>query len=125
MNETILVGRGREILEVSRRELEARLSPVAARCEERLRFMSEEHHRVRNFVVRELPRVGVPIDPVLLARALNLPSDRILNLLEELERRLFFLVRNERGAVSWAYPVTVEQTPHYMAFSTGERLHGA
>ncbi len=87
--------------------------------------MTEEHQRLRYFVVRELPRVGVPLEPELLTRALNLPLARVLDLLEELERRLFFLVRNERGAVSWAFPVTVEQTPHHMVFSTGERLHGA
>ena len=125
MKGSVLVGRGREILEVPREEFEAGLSQAAARCEDRLRFMTEEHQRLRYFVVRELPRVGVPLEPELLTRALNLPLARVLDLLEELERRLFFLVRNERGAVSWAFPVTVEQTPHHMVFSTGERLHGA
>ena len=27
--------------------------------------------------------------------------------------------------VVWAYPVTVAETPHWMAFSTGERLNAA
>jgi hypothetical protein len=46
-------------------------------------------------------------------------------ILEELERNLLFLVRGESGAVAWAFPVTVEPTPHRLNFSTGERLFGA
>jgi hypothetical protein len=36
-----------------------------------------------------------------------------------------FLFRNDGGSVTWAYPVTVEQTPHHMSFSTGERAYAA
>jgi hypothetical protein len=49
----------------------------------------------------------------------------VKSILEELERKLFFLVRNEQGAVAWAYPVTVEITPHRLDFNTGERIYGA
>jgi hypothetical protein len=40
-------------------------------------FMVEEHHLVRNFVVRELPRVGAPLSPEVIARSLHLPGDRV------------------------------------------------
>jgi hypothetical protein len=36
-----------------------------------------------------------------------------------------FLFRNEQGAVAWAYPVTVDRTPHYVTFSTGEQVYAA
>ena len=36
-----------------------------------------------------------------------------------------FLFRNSQGAVTWAYPVTVEPTPHRVAFSTGEEVYAA
>lgn len=87
--------------------------------------MTEEHHRVRYFVVRELPRVGEPLLPEFIAQNLNLPLARVNAILAELEKHLFFLVRNGQGAVSWAFPVTVESTPHELTFSTGERLYGA
>jgi hypothetical protein len=34
---------------------------------ESLGFMSEDHHRVRDFAVRELPRVGQPLSPAYIA----------------------------------------------------------
>jgi len=46
-------------------------------------------------------------------------------ILDDLERNLFFLVRDARGDVSWAFPVTAEKTPHKLTFNTGERPHAA
>jgi hypothetical protein len=54
-----------------------------------------------------------------------MPLTQVTDILEVLERKLFFLVRNEQGAVAWAYPVTVTPTPHKLNFSTGERLYAA
>ncbi len=113
------------MVHLPRKEWETNLSQVPERNKMRLRFMSRAHHLVRNFVVRELPSVGAPIEEAIIARELGLPVSQVKDILEDLERNLFFLVRNELGAVSWAYPVTVEQTPHHMTFSTGERLYGA
>jgi len=87
--------------------------------------MSEKHHLVRYYVVRELPRTGKPIQPESISQDLKLPLAQVGTILDELERNLFFLVRNGQGAVSWAYPVTVDRTPHELTFSTGERLYGA
>jgi hypothetical protein len=80
---------------------------------------------VRNFVVRELPRIGRPIAPELIAAKVLLPPQRVNAILDELEARLFFLVRDKRGHVSWAFPVTVDKTPHHLTFSNGERLYAA
>lgn len=125
MPETILVGRDREINAIPRAAWEQHLAQIPAHGERRLRFMSPEHHRVRYFVVRELPRVGEPIQPAEIARALGLSGARVAAILDDLESKLFFLVRDRDGAVSWAFPVTVEPTPHPLRFSTGERLYGA
>jgi len=46
-------------------------------------------------------------------------------ILVDLEKYLFFLVRNGQGEVTWAYPITVEKTPHALTFSSGERLYAA
>jgi hypothetical protein len=34
-------------------------------------------------------------------------------------------VRDEQGAVIWAYPITVAQTPHALTFSSSEHLYAA
>jgi hypothetical protein len=88
-----------------------------------LAFMSRDHHRVRDLAVTELPRLAEPLSPTLLARRLDLPVERVTAILDELERRLTFVVRNEDGAVSWAYPVTVDETPHHATLSTGEEAY--
>lgn len=70
-----------------------------------LAFMTPSHHAVRNFVVRELPRnAGRPLSTSQIARALRLTPGLVADLVEDLEKHLFFLVRNTRGDVSWAFP---------------------
>jgi hypothetical protein len=88
-------------------------------------FMSADHRRVHHFVVRELPRLGRPMAPECVAEGLGLPLDRVQSILGDLEEHMTFLFRNEEGAVIWAYPVTVDQTPHHLTFSTGEPLYAA
>ena len=125
MSDTILLGQGHQITKIPRKEWEEQLSQFHHHSKTRLSFMSEMHHLVRNFIVRELPRTSQPMQPDFISKSLELPLARVNTLLNELEKNLFFLVRNSQGAVSWAYPVTVEKTPHELSFSTGERLYGA
>jgi hypothetical protein len=88
--------------------------------------MTPTHHAVRNFVVRELPRNGgLPLTRAQIANALGLPVAQVATLLDDLEKGLFFLVRNTHGDVSWAFPVTCDRTPHRLKFSTGESIFGA
>ncbi|HEY7699993.1 MAG TPA: hypothetical protein VIE88_16330, partial [Vicinamibacteria bacterium] len=88
-------------------------------------FMNEQHHRVRDFVVTELPRVGRALPSRHVADETGLPLDRVEAILDELERRRFFLVRDEEGRVAWAFPVTSEKTPHRLELSTGESIYAA
>jgi hypothetical protein len=125
MRQDILIGRGREMLEIPRQRWESGLVEVPDHAVDRLSFMTREHHLVREFVVKELPRVARPLGEATIAEALGLSGGQVRGILDDLEHHLFFLLRNEEGAVSWAYPVTVERTPHRLTFSTGERLHAA
>jgi len=123
---TILVGSGETINRVPDAGLKAALAKIPERFAIRLAFMTAEHHQVRNYVVREMPREnGRPIKVDRLAATLGLPFGRVHAIVEELERHLFFLVRNEVGDISWAFPVTTDETPHRLKFSTGERIYGA
>ncbi|RPI79721.1 MAG: hypothetical protein EHM45_01745 [Desulfobacteraceae bacterium] len=121
MNDPLLLGFWRFIFPISRIiwERQMRGEPT------RLDFMSAGHHRVRDFVVTELPRTGKPLEPADIARALTLPIERVLEILDELEQNMTFLFRNPQGAVEWAYPVTTAATPHHVTFSTGERINAA
>ncbi|HSE38508.1 MAG TPA: hypothetical protein VLG74_14485 [Blastocatellia bacterium] len=125
MSETILIGRGRKFASIPRTEWENQLSNVPSSMKTRLSFMTRQHHLVRYFVVRWLPRLGKPIPPETIAAKLNLPLRRVNAILAELEERLFFLVRDERGYVSWAYPVTANRTAHVLAFNSGELIYAA
>lgn len=125
MSETILLGRDQQLVEVPRQLWEQHLDHVPEHSRSRLAFMTEAHHAVRYFVVRELVRIGKPLAPASIAEPLNLTVNQVVSILDDLEKNLFFLVRNEMGAVSWAFPVTIDRTPHRLMFSSGERLYGA
>ena len=125
MSEVILVGRGKEITSIAREAWEGKLAGAPARIGARLAFMSAEHHLVRNFVVRELPRLARPISLRHIASSLNLSFERTSAVVDELETNRFFLVRDSDDEVSWAFPVTVAETGHHLLFSTGERLDAA
>jgi hypothetical protein len=125
MEETILMAHGDRITETSRKDWEEGLAALPGHVAAGLAFMTEEHHRVRNFVVRELPRVGSAIAPEFIAESLTLAVARTKVILDELEKHMTFLFRNQQGAVAWAYPVTVDPTPHRIIFDTGESLYAA
>jgi hypothetical protein len=125
MSETVLLGRGKELVPVPRAMWESHLADISEHGRERLAFMTGDHRRARAFVVRELPRAGTVLSPEFIAASLNLPEEQVRSILDDLERHLFFLWRDEAGSVSWAYPVTVDRTPHRIHFSSGERLYGA
>jgi hypothetical protein len=125
MEAKILLGRNEKIFEVPQATWQQHLTQIPQHSQARLRFMTNAHHQIRYFVVKEMVYRQEPIEPEFVSETLNLPLEGVNAILEELERNLFFLTRNEHGAVAWAYPVTVEPTPHKLNLSSGERLYGA
>jgi hypothetical protein len=98
---------------------------AAGKMRQRLSFMTTGHHAVRNFAVAGLQRFRRPLPVKEIAAGVKLPVSRVREIVDELERRLFFLVRNPSGEVAWAFPVTADRTPHELEFSTGETMFGA
>jgi hypothetical protein len=123
--DNILLGFSRFIILVPRFIWKRQLPAKERHLTASLGFMSEQHHAVRNHVVKELPRVGRPLSPESIAQAVNLPVARVVAILDDLEKHMTFLFRNEQKAVSWAYPVTVDKTPHHVALSSGESVYAA
>ncbi len=125
MEEQIFIGKERGILTIPRETWEQGLAGRVPQIKARLDFMTESHHLLRNFVVKELPQAGKPLSPELISRRLDLPLDRVNSILEDLEKNLTFLYRNKQGSVAWAYPVTADETPHKISFGTGEQINAA
>ncbi|MDQ5984541.1 MAG: hypothetical protein CSYNP_00236 [Syntrophus sp. SKADARSKE-3] len=125
MKDTILMANGKIFKEIPLKDWKDGLTAVVGQVVDGLIFMTQEHHRVRNFAVRELPRVGLPLTTKFIAESLNLKATRTKVILDELEKHMTFLFRNGQGDVAWAYPVTVDPTPHRVHFSTGESMYAA
>ena len=126
MKDTILIGEGEKLLEVSAEVWRKHLASSQHHTEAMLSFMTGNHHLVRNFVVRELPRQhGHPLRPEDISQGVNLPLSRVTEILADLQKNLFFLVRNNAGEVSWAFPVTSDRTPHRLNFNSGEQTFAA
>ncbi len=125
MESIIRLGLGHWMLPVPRVLWRRRIVQKAQHIQAGLTFMATEHHHVRNFVVSGLARQGGPLPPEMIAQSLGLPLARVEEILADLERHMTFLFRDGQGAVTWAYPVTAEVTPHQVEFSSGERVYAA
>ena len=125
MGSMLRIKLGRHMVPIPRTIWQWQVRRAAAAMPRQLGFMSEDHHRIRNFAVRELPELSVPMPPELIAERLSLPTERVEHILDELERRLTFVYRTDGRSVDWAYPVTVDETPHHLTFESGERMTAA
>ncbi len=125
MNNSLLTGFWRTMVGVPPFLWEKQIKKTRQKVTKAMAFMSPDHRRVHHYVVRELPRIGGPLEAERVARDLVLSVERTIEILQDLEKHLTFLVRNEQGQVVWAYPVTVEKTPHRISFGSGEQLYSA
>jgi hypothetical protein len=125
LEEAVLSVAENQFSEIPRELWAQHVQQTAKKIHKVLDFMTKDHHLTRYFVVSELPRIGKPIPPELIAEKLDLTFSKTNEILDDLEKNLFFLVRNDKGEVLWAYPVTADHTPHHLTFSTGESIHAA
>jgi len=126
MSEVILIGGQEQITKVDAEQWRRQVAHSHHQPSTHLSFMTPDHHRIRNFAVVELPRSGgKPLSAQLISERLSLPLTEVMAILHELQQHLLFLVQHPTGEVRWAYPVTIEPTPHHMRFSSGERIYAA
>jgi hypothetical protein len=91
----------------------------------RMNKLPEEKRRIHHYVVRELPNAGQPISLEFIAQGLKMPVERVSILVDEMEKDKSFFYRYHSEGINWAYPVTVDNTPHHVTFSTGEQVNAA
>jgi hypothetical protein len=125
MKDSVLLGIRRTMVPIPRFVWQRQIRSTARKTRARLASLPDEHTVLHYFCVSELPRAGEPLAPAYIAEKLRRPVERVNVLLEDLEGRMTFLYRNAQGAVAWAYPVTADETPHQVAFGSGERIHAA
>ncbi|PKN34255.1 MAG: hypothetical protein CVU61_08720 [Deltaproteobacteria bacterium HGW-Deltaproteobacteria-19] len=121
----LMMGLWRFVIDVPPFLWKKKLPEAVRKYEAHRGFMTREHNAVHHFVVRELPRLGRPMPPGHIADSLSLPLGTVNAILDDLEKHMTFLFRNQAGEVVWAYPVTVEKTPHRVTFDTGETIYAA
>ena len=125
MKNSLLLGLRRLMLPIPRLIWQGQVRSSARKTRASLENLPDEHTVIHYFCVSELPRAGKPLAPETIAEKLHWPVDRVNDTLADLERRMTFLYRNAEGAVTWAYPVTADETPHHIVFDTGERINAA
>lgn len=125
MSNRLLKGFWRYMLPIPAALWQKEIAKLKHKMKKGLGFMTEEHRMIHHFVVKELPYMQGPLSPELIAKKLGISLARVTAILDELEKHMTFLFRNSEGAVVWAYPVTVEATPHHVTFSTGEQVYAA
>ena len=125
MKSKVMFGLWRHIINVPASFMENQIARVKIRFEAKSDFMTKEHRLVHHWIVRKIPSVGSPLPPEAAVEELGLPGERVNSILDDLEKGMTFLVRNKQGEVVWAYPVTLEQTPHHLTFHNGKQVYAA
>jgi len=123
---SVLAGRGSRFERIDEGAWKKAVIAAVAHMPQRLAFMTPAHHLVRNAAVREMPRNGGrPLSMAQVAAAAGVPEASARTIAAELERNLFFVVRKDQDHISWAFPVTVDQTPHEVTLGSSEAIYGA
>ena len=125
MKNKLLVGLLQDMVELPPSVWEEQVSERLGKFENEHKFMTEEHRLVHHFIVKQLPKAGKPLSTEVIMSNVRLSLDQVKSILDELEKSMTFLVRNSKGEVIWAFPVTVDKTPHPVTFNSGEKLYAA
>ena len=72
------------VKEIPRKTWEQHLKQAPKDISKMLGFMTTAHHRILNFMVRELPCVGNPLSPELVSEELGLSLPKTIKILDRL-----------------------------------------
>jgi len=125
MKDNIYLGMGGLLIPIPSFIWRRLVAKTASDAEDNLNFMSADHHKVRDFVVTQIPQVDEPISTAAIAENLDMRVEDAKRIIDELERGMTFLYRSRPEGVTWAYPVTVDSTPHRVTFNSGVQTFAA
>jgi len=87
--------------------------------------LSNEERRVHHFIVLKMAVVKDPITTELIAVELEMPNDRVLEIINKLESLKTFIYRSDGKGINWAYPLTLENIGFRITASSGEQFFAA
>ena len=121
----MLMGIGRFMIPIpqviSNRRLEKGASGARAKAE----LLSEEERQVHYFVVKKMAVAKEPITAELVSEELGIEVNRVEEIIDKLEGMKTFLYRSDSKGITWAYPLSLDNTGHEISVSTGERFFAA
>lgn len=121
----MLMGIGRFMIPIpqviSNRGLEKGASGARAKAE----LLSEEERQVHYFVVKKMAVAKEPITAELVSEELGIEVNRVEEIIDKLEGMKTFLYRSDSKGITWAYPLSFDNTGHEISASTGERFFAA
>lgn len=119
------VGVSRFLIPVPRALSVVAMRKSVAGARARADLLSEEERSIHHFVVRELAVAKAPVMPGLIGERLGIPVERVVAAVDKLEAMMTFVYRENGDGINWAYPLSLQDTGHEIAVSTGERFSSA
>jgi hypothetical protein len=87
--------------------------------------LSKEERRVHHFVVMKMAVAKDPITADLISSELEMPNDRVIEIINKLESLKTFIYRSDGKGIDWAYPLSLENTGFRLKASSGEQFFAA
>jgi hypothetical protein len=92
---------------------------------EKAQLLSYEERRIHHFIVKKMAVAKEPITAELISDELGISLETVEKTIDKLEGLKTFLYRSDGKGINWAYPLSLANTGHQMAASTGERFFAA
>ena len=121
----VFIGIGRFMLPLPLALIKKAIRDMADAICETTVDVSEEERSLHRFVVKTMTETNEPVAAEYIADKLDMPLDRVKDIVDKLEEMKVFFYRYNSQGINWAYPVTAENVVHKMAFSTGEQCNAA
>lgn len=88
-------------------------------------LLSYEERRIHHFIVKKMAVAKEPVTAELISDELGISLETVEKTIDKLENLKTFLYRSDGKGINWAYPLSLANTGHQMAASTGERFFAA
>jgi hypothetical protein len=121
----MLMGIGRFMIPIPQVISNKGLEKGASGAREKAKLLSEEERQVHYFVVKKMAVAKEPITAELVSEELGIEVNRVEEIIDKLEGMKTFLYRSDSKGITWAYPLSLDNTGHEISVSTGERFFAA